>query len=198
MSKQIIVSISREYGSGGHYIAEKLSKELGIKIFDRNMLDMIGEERGWDMTDMKKYDESHKSRLFNRKVRGMSSSPEDNLAQMQFEYIQKKAASGESMIIVGRCADSVLKGNEALTTIFVMGDMKEKMARIMKVRTMDEHDAEKAIQRHDKNRRNYHNTYSETKWGDSRYYDLCINSSKLGLDQTVEILKDYLTRIMEG
>lgn len=192
--KQVIISISREYGSGGHYIADKLSKSLGITMYDRNMLDKIGEEKGFDMADMKKYDEARKNPLLSRTVRGLSSSPEDALAQMQFDYINKKADEGESMIIVGRCADHVLRGRKNLITIFVMGDMAEKKKRIMRVRKMSEHEAEKAIIRHDKNRRAYHNHYSDTKWGDSRYYECCINSSKLGLDDTCDMLEAYIRK----
>lgn len=197
MDKQIIISIGREYGSGGHYIAEKLSEEFGILLLDHNMLDKISAESGMNLTEYKQYDESPKKPFLSRTVRGMSSSPEENLAKIQFDYIKEKADAGISMIIVGRCADYVLKDNKSLINIFVLGNMKDKVNRIMQVRKMSESEAKKAIASHDMKRKMYHNNFADTKWGDSRSYDLCINSSKLGLDQTVDFLKDYITRWAE-
>ncbi|MGN1165355.1 MAG: AAA family ATPase [Lachnospiraceae bacterium] len=194
MEKQILISISREYGSGGHYIAEKLSEELGVLLLDHNMLDQIAADRGMNLEKYKKYDESPKKPLGSRTVRGMSNSIEENLAQMQFDYIKEKADAGTSMIVVGRCTDYILKDNESLITIFILGDMKDKVCRIMEVRKVNEHEAKMAIARHDLTRKMYHNSFTDRKWGDSRNYDLCINSSKLGLDQTVEVLKNYISK----
>ena len=197
MGKQVIVSISREYGSAGHYIAEKLSKELNIELLDRNLLDKMGENKGKNFSDLKKYDEVKRNFFLTRTVRGMTNSHAENLANMQFAYLKQKADNGDSMIIVGRCADSILRENKSLITIFISGDMPEKTARICEVRNMTEEEALKAIARHDNNRRDYHNSYSKTKWGDSRYYDLCINSSKLGLEATCELLKKYILERMK-
>lgn len=198
MNKQMIISISREYGSGGHYIADKLAKELGILILDHNMLDQISVDKGIDLEELKKYDEAPKNPFVSRTVRGMSNSLEENLANIQFDYIKDKANAGDSMIVVGRCGDYLLRENEALITIFISGDMKDKVNRIMEVRNMSESEARKAIARHDLKRKMYHNSYADTKWGDSRYYDLCINSSKLGLEQTVEVLRDYIYKRVEN
>lgn len=198
MDKQIIISISREYGSGGHYIAEKLSEKLGISLLDHNMLDQISADRGIDLTKFKKYDEAPKNPFISRNVRGMSNSPEENLAKFQFDYIKEKADAGTSMIIVGRCADYILRDNKALINIFVSADMEDKIKRIMKIRKMSENEAKKAISSRDQRRRIYHNHYADTKWGDSRHYDLCINSSKLGLEQTVDLLMDYINKRLES
>lgn len=194
MAEQMIISISREYGSGGHYIAEKLAKEIGATLLDRTMLDAIAKEQNIDVTELRKYDEKKKFPIGSRKVRGMSNSIEDNVAEMQFDYIRKKADEGKDIIIVGRCGDTVLKDYPNLTNIFIMGDGPAKIKRIMSVREMTEAEAKKAIMRHDNNRRSYHNLYSDNKWGDSRHYEMCINSSKVGLDETVEILKHYILK----
>ncbi len=191
---QMIISISREYGSGGHYIAEKLSKELDMELLDRSMLDAIAKEKGVDPSELRAYDEMLKPIFLSRTVKGMSNSMEDNVAEMQFEYIQRKADEGKNIIVVGRCGDYVLRKNPNLTKIFIMGDMDEKVKRIMEVRNMDETQAKKTILRHDSNRRAYHNLYSEKKWGDSRYYELLINSSKLGVDDTAELIKQYILK----
>ena len=198
MNKQVIIALSREYGSGGHYIAEKLAKELDILLLDHNMLDQISVEKGFSLEVLKKYDEAPKKAFVSRTIRGMSNSIEENIAKIQFDYIKEKADEGNSMIVVGRCGEYVLKEYASLISIFITGDMDDKIKRIMKVRNMDENDAAKAIARHDIKRKMYHNCYVDTKWGDSRYYDLCINSSKLGLEQTVELLKDYIIRRSEG
>lgn len=194
MEKQVLIALSREYGSGGHYIAEKIAKEFGLLLLDHNMLDHISEERGVDLTGFKKYDESPKRPFVSRTVRGMSNSHEQNIAKIQFDYIKEKADAGTSMMVVGRCAESVLKDHESLISIFVLGDMENKLQRIMEVRDMTKSEAKKAIARHDFRRKAYHNSHSEGKWGDSRYYDICINSSRLGLDETAEYLKDYIRK----
>ena len=197
MEKQIIISISREYGSGGHYIAEKLAKDLGIILLDHNLLDKISEEKGMNLADYKNFDESPKKPFVSGTVRGMSNSAEENLAQIQFDYLREKAEAGTSMIIVGRCGDYILKDRKELIRIFVLADQKDKIKRIMKVRKMSEAEAKRAILRHELKRKRYHNYYADTKWGDSRHYDICINSSKLGLDQTVAFLKEFIAKRAE-
>ena len=116
---------------------------------------------------------------------------------MQFEYLKKKAAAGDSFVVVGRCAETVLKDCEVLTSIFVLGDHDKKLARVMEVYGLNEKDAKVKMTRHDRNRKAYHNRHSEGKWGDSRLYDLCINSSTLGMDKTVEVLEQYLQKRYE-
>lgn len=197
MDKQIIISISREYGSGGHYIAEKISEKLGILLLDNNILDHISDVKGMNLAKFKEYDEAPKKPFISRTVRGMSNSFEENLAHLQFEYIREKADAGTSMIVVGHCADYILRDKKNLINIFVMGDMKAKVNRIMEVRKMSENEARKAIARHDMKRKMYHNNHADTKWGDSRHYDLCINSSRLGLDKTADYLMDYISKRVE-
>lgn len=197
MDKQMIITLSREYGTGGHYIAEKLAEEFGILLLDHNMLDHISADKEVDLTKYKKYDESPRKTFLSRTVRGMSNSFEENLAEMQFDYIRKKADEGTSMIVVGRCAEYVLKDKKNVIKIFILGDMKQKVARIKKIYDISDAEAKKQIASYDRKRKSYHNYFADTKWGDSRNYDLCINSSKLGLDRTVEFLKDYIRKRVE-
>ena len=117
---------------------------------------------------------------------------EEILAEMQFDYIRKKADSGESFVIVGRCAETVLTGHTGLISIFVVGDDEAKLKRVEEVYHLNSNEAILKMKRHDKKRRQYHNRHSSFRWGDSRNYDLCINSSKLGLDRTAEALEDYI------
>lgn len=196
-NKQVIISISREFGSAGHEIAERLAKKFDLPFYDRNLLDEIAGEKKVDVKNLQRYDEAPKNSFLTRTVRGHSSSPEINIAEMQFDWIKKKAQTGESFVIVGRCSETVLKGHEGLITIFILGNMETKIDRIMERYHLDRKDAISKINRHDRNRKAYHNHHSDMKWGDSRNYDLCINSSILGEEETISILEDYIRKRME-
>lgn len=192
MGKQIIISISREFGSGGHAIADQIAKELGIPLYDRAILEDIAEEKGIDKEYLEKFDERPKIPVLSRRVRGHSNSMEENLAEMQFEYLKKKADSGESFVVVGRCAETVLKDKKGLIPIFILGDRRDKVSRIVQRYQLSEKEAVAKINRHDWKRKYYHNRYSQYRWGDSRSYDLCVNSSRLGIRGTANMLLTYI------
>jgi len=192
MEKQYIISISREFGSGGHVIAEKIAKDLGIPLYDRNILDDIAKEKKTNVENFEKFDEKPRNHVLSRTVRGYSNSMEENLVEMQFDYLRRKADTGESFVVVGRCAETALKNREGLISIFILGDRDKKIERVMDKYRLNESDAINKINRHDKTRKAYHNAYSKGKWGDSRNYDLCINSSRLGVEKTAEALERYI------
>lgn len=194
MKKQLIISVGREFGSGGHAIAEILAKRFDLPLYDSNLLVEIAESKSLNVKHLEKYDEIPKNRLFSRNVKGYSNSPEEAIANIQFDYLRQKAASGESFIIVGRCAEQVLKGYAGLVTIFVLGDMETKVARIMELYQVSHSKAESIVLQTNKKRKTYHNYYCEGKWGDSRNYELSINSSKLGISATADIIEDYIRR----
>ncbi len=198
MDKQVIISISREYGSGGHVIAEKIAKDLGVSLYDRNILDEIAREKETSVEQLEHLDEKPRNPLLSRRVRGFSNSMEENLAEMQFEYLENKADSGESFVVLGRCSETVLKDREGLVSIFIVGDREVKSARVMEKFSLSKEEADVKIFRHDRLRRQYHNRYSDFKWGDARKYDICINSSRLGLERTAEILEDYVIKKVEN
>lgn len=191
MNNQLIVSISREYASGGRAIAQALAKRLGINYYDRNLLDEIAAERLGDASKLKRFDEVPK-RFFTRTVRGMSSSAEEHVAQIQFDYLLKKAESGEAFVIVGRCAEEVLSEYPGLVKIFVLADEDQKIERVCQMRDVNVDEARGIMLRHDKKRKAYHNYYCDIKWGDSRGYDICINSSRLGIEKTTDFLESYI------
>lgn len=194
MDKQLIISVGREYGSGGHEIAEQLSRHYGIQMLDHNLLDEIAAAKNLDMQNLKGLDEKHRSRLASRTVRGYSSSPEENLYLLQFDHLKNKAASGESFVIVGRCSETILKGYDSLVSVFVLGDMDRKTERIMRLYQLSQEQAVRKIHEKDMRRKRYHNGHCEGKWGDSRNYDISINSSKLGIEGTAGLLADYIDR----
>ncbi len=190
---QLIISVGREFGSGGHEIADKLSKHYDLPLYDHNLLREVAAQMNVNQDDLQPFDEAKKSRFFSRTVRGMSSCPAHNVAQLQFDYIKKKADAGESFVIVGRCSETVLKDNPALISLFVLGDRDVKVERIMKLYDKSKNDAFEMMDEHDKYRKEYHNShFPGKKWGDSRNYELSINSSKLGIDETVKIITSYI------
>ena len=111
---QIIISVGREFGSGGRSIAEELAKRFNLPIYDRHLIEEIANKTGMTAEQIEKHDEAPKSRLTSRRVRGYSNSIEDNIAEMQFEFIRKKAESGESFVVVGRCSESKLRDFDCL------------------------------------------------------------------------------------
>lgn len=190
---QLIISVGREFGSGGHEIADKLSKHYDLPLYDHNLLREVAAQMNVNQDDLQPFDEAKKSRFFSRTVRGMSSCPAHNVAQLQFDYIKKKADAGESFVIVGRCSETVLKDNPALISLFILGDREVKVERIMKLYDKSKNDAFDMMDEHDKYRKEYHNShFPGKKWGDSRNYELSINSSKLGIDETVKIITSYI------
>jgi cytidylate kinase len=200
---QVIITISREYGSGGHAIAVELAERLGFKLYDHNLLDEIAVEKGVDPESLHKFDEMPRKPFLSRSAqggyRGYHSSAEINIAYMQFDYLKKKAAEGKSFVVVGRCAEGVFKDFPQLISIFVLGDRETKCKRIMELYGLSEKEAYDKMNRHDIYRKRYHNTFCEDKWGDSRGYDLCINSSVLGIDATTDMLETYIrARLQSG
>ena len=182
---------SCEFGSGGHEIAEKLAKHYDMPLYDHNLLDKIAEERNLNSEELKSYDEVQDG-VFHRRVRGMSSSMTEHVAQLQFDYLKEKANAGESFVVVGRCSETVLKDNKGLIAIFVNGDKDQKVARVSKKYELSESQAADLMKKKDRARKMYHNINCDSKWGDSRNYELVINSSKLGVDKSVQMLIQYI------
>lgn len=198
MSEQLIISVGREFGSGGHVIAEALAKRFSLDLYDINILREIAVERNIDVSNLSKYDEVPKKRFISRNVRGYSNSPEENIANLQFEYLQKKAKGGKSFVVVGRCSEAILKEFKGLVSIFILADKECKVNRVKEIRNISAAEAEAVMQRHDKKRKEYHNYYCTGKWGDSRNYDISINSSRLGIEKTTDYLESYIRERMKN
>ena len=133
-------------------------------------------------------DEKPVNFFLSRRIGEYSNSLEENVAEMTFNYINCKAMSGESFIVVGRCAEQVLKDNPNVVRIFIEGDKDVKIRRLMETEKVSEKEAETIMKDVDRRRKTYHNYYCDRKWGDSRGYDIVANSSKLGLEKTADIL----------
>lgn len=196
MEKQLIISVSREFGSGGHEIAEKLAKHYNLQLLDHDLLDHIVQDKNVNMDHLKEMDEKHTAFQFKRNVRGFSSSLQENVSLMQFDFLQDKAEAGDSFVIVGRCSEEILKDYDGLVSFFVLADKETKLKRIMERHNIPANKAKNLMRETDWKRKRYHNEFCELKWGDSRNYDICINSATLGIDATVEMLIDFIDRKM--
>ena len=186
--KQIIVTVGREHGSGGKYIAEQIAKQLGIAFYDKELLlDSV-----FNAEDAARYDEKPVHLLWSRRIGENFNAPEDALAHETFDYIQKLADSGESFVVLGRCSDFILRSNpNAVPPVHRRQARPEaSAAHGGKILTADQ--AALEIRRVDRDRKAYHNYYCDTKWGDARGYDLVVNSGKLGIEKTVDTLVTYV------
>ena len=131
--KQVIISIGREFGSAGHEIAERIAKRYGLSLYDHNLLREVADSHNVNPEELEIFDEMKHNKFLYRTVKGMSSSPADNVAMMQFNFLREKAEKGESFVVVGRCSETILKDYEGLISIFIIGDMDQKIARVARL-----------------------------------------------------------------
>ena len=195
---QLIISVGREFGSGGRVIAEALAERFNIPIYDRHLITDIAAKTSLTPEQVEKYNEAPKHHIISRRVRGYSNSIEDNIAEMQFNFIREKAEAGESFVVVGRCSESKLRDFKCLVSLFILGDMDTKIKRVMEIYELSESEAKDFIEKKDKKRKRYHNYHISLHWGDSRLYDLCINSSRLGIEGTIDALENYIRARVEA
>ena len=128
----------------------------------------------------------------------MSSSPADNVANLQFDFLREKADSGESFVVVGRCSETILAKYPGLITFFIIGDMDKNLDRIMKLYKLNEKEAQALISEKNKKRRQYHDSHCNTRWADASNYDMTLNSSRLGLEGSVELLISYIDALVKN
>ena len=192
MAKRII-TISREFGSGGRFIGEEVAKQLGIKYYDKDIIAKIAEQSGFSPEYItEKAELSPKKGLFayafsGREVTGKSI--EDMVYEAQRKVILE-IAEKESCVIIGRNADFILKDRDDVLNVFIHGDMPEKVARICKLYNVTEEEAEKMMADIDKRRMTNYRFYTDQKWGMAKNYTLSLNSSELGYDLCEKIIMD--------
>lgn len=192
MNKQILISVDREFGSGGRDIAHMLGEAFGIPVYHHNLLRKIGIHESYDLAEISEsFDEAPRNPLLSRTVRGLTNSNSDSIARKEFDLLRELAAKGESFVIIGHCGESILK-EFGVISFFVTADKKMRVARTMEQFHESEKKAKKRMQKFDKNRRDYHNHYAGHKWFDVRNYDLAINSSRLGVKPTARFLEGYI------
>ncbi|MEA4947005.1 MAG: cytidylate kinase-like family protein [Oscillospiraceae bacterium] len=192
MKEQIIITVGREHGSGGHYVAQLISEKLGIKLYDKEIVEGTATDNGFTRELVERMDEKPVNFFFSRRIGEYSNSLEENVAQRTFDFIRAKLITGESFVVVGRCAEEVLKDEPNLIRVFISGDKADKLQRVMTTDGVDEAKADEIIRTVDRRRKTYHNYYSEHKWGDSRGYDVVMNTSRLGISGTADALIYYI------
>ena len=198
MTSNLIITIGRQSGSGGKEIGQKVAEKLGIKCYDKELLALAAKESGLCEELFQSHDEKPtKSFLYSLVMDsysfGYTSSGymdmpiNHKIFLAQFEAI-KALADREPCVIVGRCADYALGDYPNRVSIFVTGDDKAKIKRLAERNNVSEAKAKEIIMKTGKGRSSYYNYYSSKKWGDVRSYDLCVNSSVLGIEGTVDLI----------
>ena len=190
MAKRII-TISREFGSGGRFIGEEVAKKLGIAYYDKNIINQIAEESGLSPDYIQESAElSPKKGLFAYALAGRDitgKSVEDMVYEAQRKVILELAEK-EPCVIIGRNADFILKDRDDVLNVFIHGNMPEKTERICRLYNVSEKEAVKMMTDTDKRRMTNYNFYTDQKWGKASNYTLSLNSSQLGYDKCEEII----------
>ena len=199
MNKRIIICISREYGSGGRVVGEQLGARLGIPCYDKKMLEKTSRDFGLSQEMIESVDEkpaSLSSMGFPMGLRNPFKADfpnalyyviNDRVFAHQAETIRRLAAEG-SAIFVGRVSEEVLKNDPDMISVFIHASKESRIQRIMGVEQVNAKNAAVMIQKTDKNRKDYHNFYSDQKWGKCDSYHLSISTSRFGIDGVVEAI----------
>ena len=194
-----IITIGRQFGSGGRKIGEALAESLGVKYYDKELISLAAKESGVDPSVFYSVDERAANSLLYSLSMGvysfagnMDQMPvNDRLYVLQHKIIRQIADEG-GCVIIGRCADYVLRDRQELVRIVVCADMDYRIRRAIEQKGVKESKAEQAVHKTDKSRANYYNFYSGRKWGQTENYDLCINRTNLTDEQAVSVIRGYI------
>ena len=190
----MIISIGRQHGSGGREIARLLARELGIKCYDKEIVDEAAKHSDFSRDLINAYDEKRMSAfMLHAGGYGLNENFRLNMqvVSAQFDAIREIASKGDC-IFVGRCADYILRDRSDLVSVFILGDMDERLKCLERRQGLDVATARKKIKEVDKDRSSFYKYYSDQVWGEAQNYDLCINSSRLGVEGTVKVIMDYI------
>ena len=196
MEKKIIINIGRQFGGGGLGVAMELGKKLGIPVYDRELITKAAQDSGFSAELFVQSDEKRRIFSLSSIFTSIYSSPTENymsdkgLFEIQCSTIRKIAEQG-SAIIVGRCSDYVLRDLECTLNVFLTSPLSERVAHICERHNLDAEKAESLIIQKDKAREEYYNYYTFGNWGVASTYDLCIDSSILGIEGTADFIIDF-------
>lgn len=187
LNRQVVITVSREYGSGGRYIGKLIADTLGIKFYDKDFIEEIAKETGLSEEYIENNEQKRNSLagLNNGYYSGLNNA--DELFIKESELI-KKVADQESCVIIGRCADFILQDRKNVIKVFVYSNMEDKVKRATEIYGLNRTKAEKEIKRIDKLRANHYKYYTEKDWHNPTNYDICINSDTLGVDKSAELI----------
>lgn len=195
-----LITISREYGSGGRIIGKLVAEKLGVPLYDKDIIDMAAKESGLSKEIIESAELQAKSSIsytlasavsIGDGLGGEAISMNEKLFLAQFDVIQEIGERGEG-VIVGRCADYVLRDHKDVTNVFVYGEHDDKVKRCVEEYDDDPAGVEKKMATYDKARRNYYNYHTSQKWGEYSNYDLAINSSLVGEKGACDVICEYL------
>lgn len=203
-SKKTIICVGRQIGSGGRIVAKRLAERLGCAFYDRELLALAAKESGFSEKFFEQNDE-HKGffrSLFHLHAPHVSDNSfyasdfsQEGLFKFQSDAIRRAASEGPC-VFVGRCADYVLRDMEGVVSVFITARLEERVRQIMQRKGLDEQAARKVIESGESDRASYYNYYTGKRWGDSSSYDLCINSSILGLEGTEEYIEEFVKKAL--
>ncbi|MCD8249869.1 MAG: cytidylate kinase-like family protein [Lachnospiraceae bacterium] len=202
MSKRFTITMGRECGAGATHIAQALSEDLGIVYYDKDIFRMVSDKSGVLEAFFHVHNERPGNNLLYRLVKEMKPAEQkpslgkdivspENLFRFQSELI-RELAENESCIIIGRCADYVLRDYENIVRIFVCGDAESKIHRMMQTFSLEHDTAIDRIRETDKQRRKYYNYYTGGTWDSATNYDLCLNTGDMTIREAAELIKCYL------
>ena len=207
MDERTVITIGREFGSGGHEIGMKLAEKLGIKCYDKELLQVAAKESGLCEELFASQDEKPTncflySLVMDTYSLGYCNSYVDmpinhKVFLAQFDAIKKLAAK-ESCVIVGRCADYALEDDPFAVSVWIKASLDERIKRIKKLYELNDSKAADLIQKTDKKRASYYNYYSSKKWGEAKSYDLCIDSGLVGIDGAIELILKFIELIVKN
>ena len=197
-----VITVGRQYGSGGRFVAKKLAEKLGIPYYDKELLTLAAKDSGICQEMFEDYDEKPTRSLLFSLVTGVQMRGDTGNVYMdmplnhkiflaQFDTIRNIAAKGPC-VIVGRCADYVLRDMRNVVNVFIKADMEARKARAVTYYGLDGAKAEEAIRKMDKQRASYYNYYATATWGSVDNYDLCVDTGAVGVDGAVEIITQFV------
>jgi len=207
MSKRIIITIGRQFGSGGREIGKKLADTLGIAYYDKEILEVAARESGLNREVFEQADEKSSNALAYALSMGFayfgSPMPENNFMTKEGIFkIQSDTINGlaerESCVIVGRCADYILRDNPALISFFVSDTIPNRILRIVDTTNVSVEEAQEQMAKIDKSRAAYYNYYTDKKWGAAASYHFCVDISVLGVGRTVEYMKLFIEEAVKS
>ena len=200
MSEKFIINVGRQLGSGGRQIGEKLAEKLGITFYDKELIHLASQESGLGKEFFEQFDEKTNHSIFGGMfgLRGVFSDEifansylsNETLFQIQSDVI-RNLAEKQSCIFVGRCADYILKDYHRCLNLFISANMNDRIKRVAEMEKIPENKAKDYIEKMDKKRAGYYNYFSNKTWGAADSYHLCINSSVLGIDETVNFIHQF-------
>ena len=204
MAKNSIITIGRQFGSGGHEVGRRLAAELGLKLYDKELLKMAAEESNICEQVLKDYDEKPTSSLLYSIVMDVypsmnyvGNSLSQQVYQAQYDTI-RRIGEGGGCVIVGRAADYILRDNPRLTSVFIHASMEYRMKRVTEFEHIDEAKAKDMIVKADKKRASFYNFQTEKKWGAAASYHLSLDTSDIGIDGCVKIIEQDLEQKAES